>query len=703
MNKMKQLEYAFSPRSIAVIGASTREGSVGRAIFSNILLNKYNGIMYPVNPKAKGILGVKCYHNIMEIPDNVDMAIVIVPRDIVPAVVKECGKKGVKIIVVISAGFKEIGGEGEVIERKVKEIVNRYSMSLIGPNCFGVINTSSDVSLNATFSRTIPRKGNIGFVSQSGALCAAILDYAKSEYIGFSKFVSMGNKADIMENDLLLMLKDDPDTDVILMYIEDLVNGREFIKIAREITSKKPILVIKSGRTPQGARAASSHTGSLSGSDDVYNAIFAQCGVLRVETMEELFGYGKAFAKQPLPKGRRMAIITNAGGPGIITTDACVRYNLELSTFQKSTTKKLRTKLPPAANISNPVDVLGDANTVRYKTALNSILKDSNVDGVIVILTPTAFTDIKEIARLIANTSSKYDKPVLCSFMGLFDVSEGIMILEENNIPHYSFPEVTARALSNMCDYSWWLERPRTAVRKFKADKKAVSRIINKAKREKRSFLLEQEALNVFKAYGLPVVDSAMVTNEDDAVKAAERFGYPVVMKIASPDILHKFDVKGVRLNLKNENDVVNSYREIVANVRSHKPNAKISGMTVQKMIEDGKEAIIGMNRDVHFGPLLMFGLGGVYVEAIKDVTFRLAPIRTLGAIRMIKSIRAYKILEGARGEEPSDIDAIAECLERISQLVVDIEDILELDINPLIVFSKGNGCKVVDARIIIR
>lgn len=377
MNKMKRLECAFSPRSIAVIGASTREGTVGRAIFSNILLNKYNGIMYPINPRAKGIFGVKCYSNIMDISEDIDMAIIIVPRDIVPGVVKECGKKGVKVIVIISAGFKEIGGEGEVLERRIKELVDRFSMSLIGPNCFGVINTSQDVSLNATFSRTIPRKGNIAFISQSGALCAAILDYAKSESIGFSKFVSMGNKADIMENDLLLMLKNDPETDVILMYIEDIVNGREFIKIAREITSKKPILAIKSGRTPQGARAASSHTGSLSGSDDVYNAIFAQCGVLRVETMEELFGYGKAFAKQPLPEGRRMAIITNAGGPGIITTDACVRHNLELSTFQKNTTKKLKMKLPHAANIHNPVDVLGDADSKRYGIALESVLKDS--------------------------------------------------------------------------------------------------------------------------------------------------------------------------------------------------------------------------------------------------------------------------------------------------------------------------------------
>ena len=703
MNKMKRLEYAFSPRTVAVIGASTREGTVGRAIFSNILLNKYNGIMYPVNPKAKGILGVKCYSDIMEIPDSVDTAIIIVPRDFVPGVVKECGEKGVKLIIIISAGFKEIGGEGEKYERKVKALVNKYSMSLIGPNCFGVINTSPDVSLNATFSRTIPREGNIAFISQSGALCAAILDYAKSEHIGFSKFVSMGNKADIMENDLLLTLKDDPQTDVILMYLEDLVNGREFIKIAREITAKKPILVIKSGRTPQGARAASSHTGSLAGSDEVYSAIFAQCGVLRVETIEELFSYGKAFAKQPLPKGRKMAIITNAGGPGIIATDACIRYNLELSTFQKNTINKLKTKLPPAANINNPVDILGDASSERYRVALNSVLKDSNVEGVIVILTPAAVTDIKEIAKVITNTSAKSNKPVLCCFMGLFDVSEGIMTLEENGIPHYRFPEVTARALSNMCDYSWWMKRPKTIVRKFKTNKKIVSRIINNARNEKRPFLLEQEALNVFKAYGLPVVDSAIATNEREAVKVAERFGYPVVAKIASPDILHKFDAGGVRLNLKNRDDVINSYREIVANVKSYKPGAKIKGMTVQKMIEGGKEAIIGMNRDVQFGPLLMFGLGGIYVEAIKDVTFRLPPVRSLSAIRMIKSIRSYKILEGIRGEEPSDINAIAECLERISQLVLDFESILELDINPLRVFNKGNGCKVVDARIIIK
>lgn len=701
-----KLHAIFYPQSIAILGASRQKGSVGQAVLSNIIDSRFQGVAFPVNPKAKGILGIKCYASVRDVPDEVDLAVVIVPSRFVPGVLEECGEKKVKGAIVISAGFKEIGGEGAELEKRVKEIIQKHGIALVGPNCLGVINTDPKSSMNATFGTPMCKRGNIAFVSQSGALCVAVLDYAQKTNIGFSKFISMGNKAGLTENELLRYLKEDSKTDVILMYLEDLVNGREFMNIARDITSSsahpKPIIALKAGRTLLGAKAASSHTGSLAGPDKVYDAIFDQCGVLRVETMEELFDYVKAFSSQPLPKGENVAIVTNSGGPGILATDSCIRFGLNIAPFEQKTVKTLKKILPPTASLNNPVDLIAEAQQEQYAATLNAILTDRNVNSSIVILTATSFTDVEKIAEAIVKASKKFHKPVLCCFFGVYDVSRGIDILEENGIPAYGFPESAARVLSEMVNFTRWLQRPQTGIKKFKVDKTRARKIINAVKKEGRSSLLEHESYEVLKAYHFPVIKSFLAESEGRAAQAAEDIGFPVVLKIASPDILHKFDFGGVKLNLRNKEEVRRAYREIIENVRSKKSDAKIRGILVEEMASGGKEVILGMNRDPQFGPILMFGLGGIYVEAIEDVTFRLAPIRELTAMAMITRTKAHKILEGFRGEPASDIEAIAECLKRLSQFVIDFEEIKELDINPMIVYEKGKGCVIVDARIIL-
>ena len=701
-----KLNSIFYPKSIAIIGASRQQGSVGQSLLANIIDSRFQGIAYPVNPRAKGILGIKCYARVMDIPDEVDLAVIIVPSRFVSGILEECAKKHIKGAIVISAGFKEIGGEGIELEKKVQQIIQKYDISLVGPNCLGVINTDPELSMNATFGTQMSKEGNIAFISQSGALCVAVLDYAKESNIGFSKFISMGNKAGLTENELLLYLKNDPKTDVILMYLEDLVNGREFMKIARDITSSpsnpKPIIALKAGRTMLGAKAASSHTGSLAGSDRVYDAIFNQCGVLRGETLEELFDYVKAFSSQPLPKGENVAIITNSGGPGILATDSCIRHGLNIAPFNKNTVRTLKTILPPTASFNNPVDLIAEAQHEQYEATLREILKDKNVHSSIIILTATSFTNAEKIADSIVIAAKKFQKPVLCCFLGVYDVSRGIDILEENGIPAYRFPESAARALSEMTKFNWWLNRPKTGIKKFRVNRAKAKKIIDSVKKEGRLFLLEHESYEVLKAYNFPVIKSFLAGNKMEAVEAAQKIGLPVALKIASPDILHKFDFGGVKLNLKNKNEVLKAYHEILENILAKKPEAKIRGVIVEEMASKGKEIILGMNRDPQFGPILMFGLGGIYVEVLEDVTFRLAPIRELTANVMITSTKTYKILEGFRGEPAYDTEAVAECLKRLSQLVIDFEDIKELDINPLIVYEKGKGCAIVDARIIL-
>ena len=703
MTKAEQLKAIFAPRSVAVIGASAKQQSLGRAVFANLLFASYGGCVYPVNTKAKSVLGVRAYPSVLDVPDEVDLAVVVVPAGMVPQVLRDAGRKGCKGAVVITAGFKEIGGQGVELEHQLSEAAQQYGMSVIGPNCFGVINTDSAISLNATFSRNFPLAGKIAFISQSGAVGVAALEYAADKNIGFSKFVSIGNKADTHENHVLQYFADDPMTDVILMYVEDLEDPKEFINLAQKISERKPILAVKSGRTIEGAKAAASHTGALSGSDEVYDSLFAQCGVLRVETLEELFRFGIAFANQPLPRGRRVAIVTNAGGPGIMATDAAVRYGLELAQLTPKSKSILRSNLPPTVSLDNPVDLVGDADEIRYQLAMQTVLADSNVDGVIAICVPQMLTNLEATSKMIAQQVKFSDKPVSAVYMATGDIESSLKILEAAQIPYYRFPENAARALGAMARYVRWRQRPRTEVAHFEDVQRDVVRgIISKAKSEGRRFLPEPEAHAVLRAYGLPVSRSIQAKDQAEAISAAKEIGFPVVMKIVSPQIVHKVDVGGVRLNLQSEAEVKAAYADLMKQVQEAKPDAKIWGVLIQEMVRKGKETILGMKRDPHFGPLLMFGLGGIYVEVFKDVVFRIAPIRELGARHMIDGIKGFKLLQGFRGEPPSDIDAIAQSLMRLSQLVTEFPEIEEMDINPLIVLPSGSGAKVVDARILI-
>jgi acetyltransferase len=702
---VKDIEPVISPRSIAVVGATSRPGSVGLAVFRNILNAGFQGVLYPVNPRAKFVQSVKAYPRLADIPDDVDLAVIIVPAEIVSTIMEEAGQKHVKGAIVITAGFKEVGGHGIELEGNLKEVVKRYGMRLVGPNCLGVINNNEEVRMNASFATKMPKGGKIAFISQSGALCTAVLDYAEGRNIGFSKFISFGNKADVNEIDLLRYLKEDPDTGVILMYLEDISNGREFLETARAITweARKPMLAIKSGRSQEGARAAASHTGSLAGSDTAYDAIFHQSGIQRVEGISELFHYALAFAKQPVPKGRRIAIVTNAGGPGIMATDAAIRHDLEIAPLSDETKKKLKEALPPTASIQNPVDVIGDATHERYETAIRHVLMDKNVDGAIVILSPQAMTNPLETAEIVPRVAESIDKPVLSSFMGIVDVSEGVQYLERHGIPNYAFPEAAVRAMASMVRYGDLLRLDKRQVRRVAADRETASLIIKRKLADRDSyFMSEREANEILQHYGFPVLKGILIQDLSQVAEAIDEIGTPVAMKISSPDIVHKFDAGGVRLKIKTVEEAQKAFENIIENAKNFNPSARIDGVLVERMARGGVEVILGATRDPAFGPICMFGLGGTFVEAIKDVTFRLAPMWEISAEFMIRTIKAYHVLKGVRGAPPSDIDAIKDCILRLSQMVSDHPEIAELDVNPLIVYPEGEGCVVADSRILL-
>ena len=704
--KKKDLKALFEPKVIAVVGASRRTEAVGYAILKNLLQTGYKGKIYPVNPKASDILGVNCIPTVAEIPEAIDMAIFIIPSVAVPAELEACAKKGARAAIVISAGFREIGGQGLALEREIKRISDAYGIAVLGPNCLGLINNDPSLALNASFAGTIPKNGNIAFISQSGALGTALLDYAQGENVGFSKFISLGNKVDVTEIEILQYLKDDPNTDVIMMYLEDIGKGREFIELARQITGgetqkAKPILVIKSGRTAQGAKAASSHTGSLMGADEVYDAVFAQSGVLRMDSAEEMFDVAIVFANQPLMKGNRVAIVTNAGGPGIMATDACVRYGLQIAEMSPGTVTKLKEKLPPTSNFSNPIDVIGDAQHDRYEHALRTVIAEPNVDAVLVLLTPQAMTEAEATAQVIVDMDKESDKTIVTCFMGHSDVEAGVKVLKANHIPHCAFPENSAQTLAVMNRYQQRLHRPRTGIKQYRVDRQAVDKVLQKAIAEGQKFLPINQSMEIFNAYDLPVIPWAFVKTAEDAWEQAVKIGFPVVMKVVSQQIIHKVDVGGVRLNLNSADDVQHAFKDIMA--VGERLKAKIDGVFMQRMAPKGREVILGMKRDPHFGPILMFGLGGIYVEALKDVTFRVAPIRERSAYDMPRNIRAFKLLQGVRGEPPADLEAIADCLKRLSQLSCDHPEIDEIDMNPLMVYGEGKGAGVIDARIILK
>jgi acetyl coenzyme A synthetase (ADP forming)-like protein len=703
----RDLEPMLAPRAVAVVGASRRVGSVGHAVLRNLIYGGYTGVVYPINPKAKSILSSRCVSDFAAIDDDVDLAVVVTPAPTIEGLVRQGADRGIKHFLIISAGFKEVGGEGAKREQRLKALAEERGLALLGPNCLGIINTAPEVQMNASFATHMPRKGVLGLISQSGALCTALLDYAQGRGIGFSRFVSFGNKVDVTEIDLLRTLARDPQTRVILMYVEDLSSGQPFIDACHEIThgdNPKPILAIKTGRTSEGAAAAASHTGSLAGSDEVYDAMLAQAGVIRVESVGELFDFAEAFIDPTLPIGRGTAIVTNAGGPGIMATDACIRYGLKIARFQDYTAKSLRFQMPPTGSYKNPVDVIGDARHDRYRAALDAVTADENVHQIAVIVTPQMMTDVENIAQVIAETKGFCHKPIIGVLMGLVDVSPAVSILQQHGVPTFTFPEDAMRALAAKARFAEWVRRPISDYRQFDVDTTAVEKLFERELNQKRNQLVELQALDALRHYGFPTVPYALAKTADEAAQTAGEMGYPVVMKISGPKILHKTDVGGVRLNLTSEAEVREAFEDMIASVRKHLGDEiEIWGVLIQKMLAKGKEIILGMTRDPRFGPLLMFGLGGIYTEALRDVAFRLAPIRENVAAEMVRSIRSHRLLEGVRGEPPSDLEAVAECLLRLSQLVTNHPGIRELDINPLVVYPRGQGAVVADARIILK
>ncbi len=698
------LEPFFQPASVAVIGASSNPAKLGFAVMRNLVEGGYaqRGQVYPINPGGGEILGRAVFASVLDVPDPIDLAVIVIPYNLVPAALLQCGQKGIPAAIVISAGFREAGREGLERELELVQIAKEYKLRLIGPNCLGVIDTFSP--LNASFAAGTPPSGPMAFMSQSGALGTAVLDIALAGRLGLSKFVSLGNKADVSEIDLLQAWVGDEHTRVILIYSEGLPNGQEFIQVARQITPKMPVIAIKSGVTQSGSRAVSSHTGSLAGSEQAYHAAFSQAGILRADSMEDLFDAALAIGYQPELKGTRIAIITNAGGPGILATDALERSGLSMARFEIETLHALEQFLPDAASAANPVDVLGDALADRYRFALERVANDPNTDGLLVVLTPQAMTEIEATAQAIGELAAKTEKPILACFMGEARLKEGIEILNRAGVPNYPFPERAAHAFRLMADYQEIKARPQPQYEHFDSDRSKVQDAIAHVRSEGRLAIGDAEARDILQAYGLRIPRSEIAPTPERAIEIASQIGYPVVLKIASPDILHKTDVGGVKVGLRNDEEVIDAFELMVYRANRYVPEARIWGCLVQEMAPPGGlEVLVGMNRDPQFGPLVTFGLGGIYVETLKDVAFRLAPFSRQEAETMTSEIRAHALLDGVRGKPPMDKEAIIETLLRVGQLVQEFPEIAELDINPLMVYPRGQGAIAIDMRLILR
>lgn len=693
----------FSPKSIAIIGASEKPG-VGKTIFYNIAKH-FKGKIYPVTPSNPTVGGLTAYKNVLDIPDSIDLAVVAAPSKFTPSVMEEVGKKRIKGAIIVSAGFKEVDEAGAKLEREVGEIAKKYGIKVIGPNCLGIMSFSKDNIMNSTFLKITPRYGNIALVSQSGAICAATVEDAEAQNIGFSKVISMGNKVDMDESDVLELLAEDEDTRVIVMYLEDIRNARRFMEIAKKITAerKKPVIVLKAGRTAEGAKAAASHTGALGGSDANYEAAFTQSGVIRVDTMGELFDLATAFSKQPLPDGN-IVIVSNAGGPAIISTDACSRYGLEMADIS-SIRDEIARVIPAYGSPRNPVDIVGDADYLRFEKVLLLTLAHPNVGSVVTMCTPSATLNYDDLARILVKMSQQFpNKTILASLMGLAEGMENRRIMSEGGIPYYLYSEPAIRTLKSMYDFKKWIDEAsnKRATLQFAKDIAKVKSIFENVRKNGRSNLLEEEGYEVLEAYGFPTPKSILCTTEQECMDAAKQISYPLVMKIVSPDIIHKSDAGGVKVGIKTDDELRNSFRTITENALKYKSDAKIKGVLVQEMVKSAKETILGASQDPTFGPVIMFGLGGIYVEVLKDVVFRIVPIDEQEAINMVESIKTIKLLKGVRGEKSSDLKAISDSLQRLSQLVVDFPEIKEFDINPLLVLEEGKGARVVDARIIL-
>ena len=698
------LQSIFAPQNVAVIGATEKEGSVGRTILWNLISSPFGGAVFPINPKRPSLLGIKAYPSIKDVPDQVDLAVIVTPSASIPGIISECVEAGVKGAIVISAGFKEIGAVGVELERQLLENARKGKMRIIGPNCLGVMNPVS--GLNATFAAGMARKGNVAFISQSGALCTAVLDWSFKENVGFSAFVSVGSMLDVDWGDLIYYLGDDPHTESIVIYMESIGDARSFLSAAREVALSKPIIVIKPGRTEGAARAAASHTGSLTGSDEVLDAAFKRAGVLRVESISEIFSMAEVLGRQPRPKGPRLTILTNAGGPGVLATDTLITNGGELAEVSPETIAKLNEILPFSWSHNNPIDIIGDADPQRYAKSLEIAASDPNSDGLLVILTPQAMTDPTATAEALKSYAKSYEKPILASWSGGKEVAAGEAILNKAGIPTFEYPDDAAKAFTYMWQSSFNLktlyETPSyTEDANHTPDRDLAAKIIDDVRKSGRDLLTEAESKDLLKAYGIPTTAMYIAATEKDACDKSELCGFPVVLKLHSETITHKTDVGGVKLNITNCEEAKKAFNEIKESVTRLKGAEHFQGVTVQPMIKlEGYELIVGSSIDPQFGPVLLFGTGGQLVEVFKDRSLGLPPLNTTLAKRMIERTKIAKALAGVRGRKPVDMDELEKLLVRFSQLVVEQRWIKEIDINPLI--ASPDGLLALDGRVVL-
>lgn len=697
------LDFIFRPKSIAVIGATNRKGSIGRELLHNVIDYEFEGKVFPVNPTKSVIHSIKCYSTILDVPDMVDLAVVVIPRESALEVVQQCGEKGVKGILMITAGFKETGKAGAELETRVLEQVRESGMRMVGPNCFGIVNADPMVRLDATFSKLRPSFGKIGLISQSGAMGEAILAQAQDTRLGMSMFASIGNKADINENDMLAYWADDPTVEIILLYLENFAEPQAFTTLARRITRKKPIVIVKSGKTIKGAAAASSHTGALAGLDVSVDALFEQTGIIRVNTIEEMFDVANGLAKMPVPKGNRVAIVTNAGGPGILATDALISVGMKLPEFSPKTVAAIKPILPPGTAVNNPLDLVAGATGVEFKKSLSHVIKDPNIDSIIAICVPPVTIDQTLVADAIIDTAKITKLPIYACFMGVTYGTGAFERLKEHNIPAMIFPESVATTLALIDKYRRWLSRPEGTLVKMQGDKKKVAAIIKKHRQEQKDAVIGDAAMQILNCYQIPVASYQYAFSKEEAGRIAAQIGGPTVIKVNTPFVLHKTEYGAVAVDLRTPDEVVGAYADMEKRIRKAFPKSKEKfSVVVQEMISGGVETVIGMTTDPSFGPLIMFGLGGIFVEVMKDVAFRNAPLTDVDAREMIQSLKSYKLLTGFRGSKPVNIASVEDSILKLSQLVLDFPEFTEIDINPFIVSADKDATRAVDARFVM-
>lgn len=698
-----QLDKIMRPKSIAVIGASTKEKTIGAEIMLKLTEYKFTGKIYPINPKATEILGHKAYQSVLDVPGDIDFAVIVVPKKLVFDTIDQCNEKGIKGVCIISAGFKETGGEGIEIEKQLAAKMQAYGMRCVGPNCLGVLNTNDDIRMDATFAPTLPIKGNVAFVSQSGALGGGILNLLKDLNLGFAQFVSVGNQADINAETMLEYWENDDDVKQILLYMESITNPENFRKLATRISKKKPIIALKSGRSEAGASAASSHTGSLAGGDKAADALLKQSGVIRELKLESLFSTAKVFSTCPIPKGNRVAIVTNSGGPGIMATDAVCEYGLEIAKISDATKDKLRSFLPDTASVKNPIDMIASASMEQYTQTIETVLADESVDMLMVIFLPLIGQKDIDIAKAVMEIKKQHpEKPIIGVFITTQDFFAQVSDMNPN-IPFFMYAEEAAEGFYRLDQQRQWLARPEGKITCYDVDKVKAEKIIKQSIAEGREQLTTLESIDVLQAYGIRACKYGLATNEDEVVNLGNEIGYPVVMKMTSKTTSHKTDVGGVRVNIQSEEQLREEYQDLIAKLTEKGLIEGLEGVIIQEMVKGNREMVCGIATDPQFGPMLMFGLGGVFIEVMKDVTFRMAPLTDIDAKEMIKSVKSYELLEGARGTKPAQIDQIEETLLRLSQLVNDFKFIDELDINPLLISEKTGEGIAVDGRIKVR